>query len=743
MSKLQWKDILELIESEEKSAKTEQILKALNTFLEHNEQHSVVNFYQRIKSGMDNLVDLLLNLRLTKVDRKRFVDTAQALEGLSEGQFVEDLVSQALYVWLREAWNFGLAYVPEEAKDESPSPQRTSNDVSEATPVAINAWESLCPFTLEDIRGPKRNGILEQMQREVQSIDLASITELRSFSNPPQDVKDVLFASFYLLGYKNEEDQNHAWKLFKTNKLNFLQSLMCFNKEALTYKQCRKIKNMMRDISHEQIYNVSKAAVGLYLWIKNMVHFRAILAIEGNEVATIKAKASPKKSKTPKKASKTVKITESAYSAYVNNSDVHNTFAQTSADAKEHSSTVNEVVDRQYTYSPVYDRLGFDWTLFRRDSPIRRRLLRQSSPESKVARNSVQAENKVLNDIRKDPYYHSYSYDLYNYPDLNYMRHRTDVSIDHAIHNERMKVKNINKTKSRVNYHWSPKRRREMKAEGDYMTGFYTERFIKDVIKDIHGRRITFREGEDYLKDFGYDLELNRDPSGVDHIAAVRTADEIVSSETPKEEGQEKVLYKEYLLGKDLIRKAAHHITEESLLDLAHDHLLSYDDQQIVRTFIGLLELVNLGRTKSYPTWYTVQSSLELTRDWIHKIDDFELMIEHYTYTQGEVSEYKENFKTYAQNTSNKGHIINIREFLCEAFCLLDIVNELKAARSSSAKTEKSPAKFERLENRTVHEVKEETKNISSDITQIKESSNEVDQTKSDDLERAEVKGNS
>jgi hypothetical protein len=477
-------------------------------------------------------------------------------------------------------------------------------------------------------------------------------------------------------------------------------------------------------LTNEKCINVSSASAGLYMWVKNMITLRAMNAIVGHEVVVVKTKTSLEKPKTAKKALRsktagpvrTIKSTKT-----ISKLDAREKFVQSSVGTKKHLEAAKDDFGRQ-TYFPEYDRNDL-----MRDSPTRRRLIIKNK-----ARNSMQAEYKVYDDNRRDPFDRSSSY---NHPDLNYNRYRDDVMMDTAIHKERMKAKNINKTKSRVNFHWSPKRRREMREEGNYMTNHYAERFIKDVIKDVHDRRISYREGEEYLHDVGYDLELNSSPSGVDHITAVRIAEEDVLSESPVNEGQEKVLHKELMLGKDLIRTASNHITGQSIFDLAHDNLLSIDDQQIVKTFIGLLELVNLGRPNSYPTWYKVQSSLSCTRDWIDKIDDFERMIEHYSYSQREVSAYKDSFKKYAQKTSNKLYVSNIREFLCEAFCLLDIVNELRAVRSPTVeKSNQSPAKHEKLENRSSVKAKEETK---ADIIPIKEANDEGENAKSDDLDIA------
>lgn len=299
-------------------------------------------------------------------------------------------------------------------------------------------------------------------------------------------------------------------------------------------------------------------------------------------------------------------------------SEGYSTFARNLDGTKSPVSETFEGVETPLRFSSYYDLPGYDWRLFRRDSPIRRRILRDASDKYKVeyeklARNSVQSQVKVLEKVGSDPFYGSYSYKLSDFPDLHYQRHKQDVMIDTAIQKERMNPDNIKKAKSRVSYHWSPKRRREMQKESDYMTGYYTERFIRDVIKDIHDRHITLREGEDYLKDFGYNLEVEKNQNtGAEEIRAVFT-EEVkvaepaqVASAAPTngeeskpentEENSKTILRKELALGRELLKKAALNISEESLLDLASDDYLTYSDEQITRVFVELLELINLGK---------------------------------------------------------------------------------------------------------------------------------------------------
>ena len=245
-------------------------------------------------------------------------------------------------------------------------------------------------------------------------------------------------------------------------------------------------------------------------------------------------------------------MTKSAYSSQIHNADDHNTFSQVTQDMSKGIEDVKSNIEKKITYSKYKNGDGFDWKLFRNDSPIRRRLLQENEEErkktvQKIDRNSVTSQAKILSKAEKDPLYGTYSYGEGENPDLNYMRHKNDIGIDTAIQRERMKPSNIKKTKSRVSYHWSPKRRREMREEGDLMTGYYTERFIKDVIKDISEKQITFEEGEDYLKEFGYDLKAEKNPiTGSEELTAQKISEE-EASPVHHDDEKDRALHREFM----------------------------------------------------------------------------------------------------------------------------------------------------------------------------------------------------
>lgn len=90
-----------------------------------------------------------------------------------------------------------------------------------------HTWESLNPLmNAEGLRGPDGSEIINQMRtRSSCRVSKQDITELRTMSNPPQMVVDILNTLFYTLGYKTEEEQDEAMALFKGRKLNLIDRI--------------------------------------------------------------------------------------------------------------------------------------------------------------------------------------------------------------------------------------------------------------------------------------------------------------------------------------------------------------------------------------------------------------------------------------------------------------------------------------------------------------------------------------
>ena len=69
--------------------------------------------------------------------------------------------------------------------------------------------------------------------------------------------------------------------------------------------------------------------------------------------------------------------------------------------------------------------------------------------------------------------------------DVAYLRVKTEVAVNHEEHRYRMMPKNIRKVKSIVNYHWSPKKRRQVQKKINRVTEPIENQTLEEVWQTI------------------------------------------------------------------------------------------------------------------------------------------------------------------------------------------------------------------------------------------------------------------
>ena len=80
--------------------------------------------------------------------------------------------------------------------------------------------------------------------------------------------------------------------------------------------------------------------------------------------------------------------------------------------------------------------------------------------------------------------------------DVAYLRAKTEVMVNHEEHRYRMEPKNVYKTRSVVNYHWSPKKRREMQNRVNRVTEPIENQTLDEVWETIKQRKAAKAEGD-------------------------------------------------------------------------------------------------------------------------------------------------------------------------------------------------------------------------------------------------------
>ena len=73
--------------------------------------------------------------------------------------------------------------------------------------------------------------------------------------------------------------------------------------------------------------------------------------------------------------------------------------------------------------------------------------------------------------------------------DVAFLRAKTEVDVAHEEHRYRMEPKNIYKVKSIVNYHWSPKKRKQMQRQVNKITEPIENQTLDEVWQTIKERK--------------------------------------------------------------------------------------------------------------------------------------------------------------------------------------------------------------------------------------------------------------
>ncbi|KAK3269901.1 Dynein heavy chain cytoplasmic, partial [Cymbomonas tetramitiformis] len=129
----------------------------------------------------------------------------------------------------------------------------------------------------EDAEAALANAIpaLEAAAEALTSLKKEEITEIRSFAKPHMLVQKVCECVVILRGIKDV-----SWKGAKGMMADprFLSTLIDFDKDGLTDRQVRQVKEYMKDpkFSPEELNNISSAGAGLLKWVYAMVNYNSV-----------------------------------------------------------------------------------------------------------------------------------------------------------------------------------------------------------------------------------------------------------------------------------------------------------------------------------------------------------------------------------------------------------------------------------------------------------------------------------
>ncbi|KAI8511300.1 hypothetical protein Bbelb_104000 [Branchiostoma belcheri] len=117
--------------------------------------------------------------------------------------------------------------------------------------------------------------LLESLRHEVLQLNQSTISEIRSYSNPPKPVHKVMLATYLLLG--ESASSMKSWqevRLFigKTGKENLKRRVQQCDIKKIPPEVARTAKKILSKFDLDQLRDVSAGAAAFFIWAQGMVH---------------------------------------------------------------------------------------------------------------------------------------------------------------------------------------------------------------------------------------------------------------------------------------------------------------------------------------------------------------------------------------------------------------------------------------------------------------------------------------
>ena len=127
-----------------------------------------------------------------------------------------------------------------------------------------------------------------------------------------------------------------------------------------------------------------------------------------------------------------------------------------------------------------------------------------------------------------------------------------------------------------------------------------------------------------------------------------------------------------------MVGQAILKVTSDAIERVLAHKSLTKDEEELTQILLQITELVNVGKFKKYSNWTSVKKSLLAQKDTvIHQLSNFSILVENSRISQEQTIDLKHAFIGASGSEATNEVMDPIREFLCEAFCLVDIVDDL------------------------------------------------------------------
>lgn len=360
--------------------------------------------------------------------------------------------------------------------------------------------------------------------------------------------------------------------------------------------------------------------------------------------------------------------------------DLHNrtTWGDGEGQAELYTFLTNEGIDKKAFLSYYVRRQVMNDVKRRCKSPVSKRMLRDAQDEQSHLRETSLNETSMGHNLEA----------AQANSDCAYLRAKTEVMVNHEEHRYRMLPKNVYKTRSIVNYHWSPKKRRQMQNKIQRVTEPIENQTLEEVWQTIQERKeakmdvTNVLDGLNLTRSYQHIVEEQRSPSpakkkgkksaakrasprksptkkklreGQAHYVAASPpqAREQASpqrTELSAENLQKKdwsfvadndILERELELGRDLIAKAIEKLTPEILKTVTETEL-GEQDIEFLKVHMGLSDLAR-GETQTW-TWDNIKNELSNGQAHIDNLKGFAAKAEEKEITPAHTQELKDAF---------------------------------------------------------------------------------------------------
>lgn len=141
---------------------------------------------------------------------------------------------------------------------------------------------------------------------------------------------------------------------------------------------------------------------------------------------------------------------------------------------------------------------------------------------------------------------------------------------------------------------------------------------------------------------------------------------------------------KELDLGRELLNKAVNGITAQHLKDIVDAKDLTNDDKSVIQIMHGLIEVAADKENEGIFTWDQTHTALnENPYRILHNLRSFAENSSSQNIQGPRVRALKDRFIQTTQDAQfTEKYIEAVREFLCEGFCFIDILDEINLLKS-------------------------------------------------------------